>query len=93
MSTMKNGQISQHCNFNKIIKAFATSFQSPAMSKKHVINGCHTAHQYLAKFHYDSTQDLKEISLSVTPLCSNAYDDVTDFEIGGFHKNTKIYIS
>ena len=26
------------------------------------------------------------------PLCSNAYDDVTDFEIYGFHKNTKIQI-
>ena len=23
-------------------------------------------------------------------LSSNAYDDVTDFEIGGFHNNTKI---
>ena len=23
-------------------------------------------------------------------LCSNAYRDVTDFEIYGFHKNTKI---
>ena len=23
----------------------------------------------------------------------NAYDDVTDFEIYGFHKNTKTYIS
>ena len=27
------------------------------------------------------------------PLCSSAYDDVTDFEICGFHKNTKISIS
>ena len=27
------------------------------------------------------------------PLCSNANDEVTDFEICGFHKNTKIYIS
>ena len=26
-------------------------------------------------------------------LRSNAYDDVTDFEIYGFHKNTKISIS
>ena len=26
-------------------------------------------------------------------LCSNAYDDIRDFEIFGFHKNTKIYIS
>ena len=25
------------------------------------------------------------------PLCGNVYDDVTDFEICGFHKNTKIY--
>ena len=27
------------------------------------------------------------------PSCSNAYDDITDFEIFGFHKNTKIRIS
>ena len=26
------------------------------------------------------------------PLCSNVYDDVTDFAICGFHKNTKINI-
>ena len=26
-------------------------------------------------------------------FCSNAYDDVTDFEICRFHKNTKTYIS
>ena len=24
------------------------------------------------------------------PLCSNTYDDVTDFKICGFHKNQKI---
>ena len=27
------------------------------------------------------------------PLSSNTYDDVTDFRICGFHKNTKIVIS
>ena len=27
------------------------------------------------------------------PLCSNAYDDITDCEICGFHKNTKIQTS
>ena len=26
-------------------------------------------------------------------LCSNVYNDVTDFEICGFYKNTKIKIS
>ena len=41
---MKNGLISQYCHFNKIIKGLATSFQSPAMSQKHVRNVCHTAH-------------------------------------------------
>ena len=27
------------------------------------------------------------------PLCSNVYDDVTYFEICGFHENTKIQVS
>ena len=44
MSTMKNGQISLYCCFNKIIKGPGTSFQSPALSQKHVRNVCHTAH-------------------------------------------------
>ena len=34
MSTIKNGQISQCCNFNKIIKGPATSFQSTALNQK-----------------------------------------------------------
>ena len=50
----KNGQI-LHCHFNKIIKEPGTSFQSPAFSQKYVRNVCHTAHQYLTKFHFDST--------------------------------------
>ena len=88
MSTIKNDQISPYCHFNKIIKGPGTSFQSPALSQKHVRNICHTAQQYLTKFHFDRAQDSKEISISVLPLCSNAYDDVTD--LCGFHKNTKI---
>ena len=44
MSTMKNGQISLYCHFNKIIKEPGTSFQSPAFAKNYVRNGCHTAH-------------------------------------------------
>ena len=31
MSTIKNGQISLNCCFNKIIKGPETSFQSPAL--------------------------------------------------------------
>ena len=31
-------------HFNKIIKEPGTSFQSPALSQKHVRNVCHTAH-------------------------------------------------
>ena len=41
--------------FNKIIKEPGTCFQSPALSPKHVINVYHTAHQFLTKFHFDST--------------------------------------
>ena len=36
MSTIKNGQISLYCHFNKIIKGPETSFQSPALRQKHV---------------------------------------------------------
>ena len=51
MSTIKNDQILLYCHFNKIIKEPGTSFQSPAFSQKDVRNVCHTAHQYLTKFH------------------------------------------
>ena len=43
MSTIKNGQISLYCDFNKIIKGPVTSFQSPASSQMHIRNACHTA--------------------------------------------------
>ena len=33
-----------YCYFNKIIKGPETSFQSPALSQKHVSNVCHTTH-------------------------------------------------
>ena len=55
MSPIKNGQISLYFRFNKIIKGPGTSFQSPALSQKHVRNVCHAAHKYLTKFHFDST--------------------------------------
>ena len=38
MSTVKNGWILLCCHFNKIIKRSGTSFQSPALSPKHVRN-------------------------------------------------------
>ena len=38
MSTIKNGQGSLHCHFNKIIKGPGTGFQSAALSQKHVRN-------------------------------------------------------
>ena len=44
MSTIKNVQILLYCHFNKIMKGRGTSFQSPALSQKHVRNICHTAH-------------------------------------------------
>ena len=64
---MKNGQIMLYCYFNEIIKGPGTSFQSPALSQKHIRNVSHTAH-YLIKFHFDSTLGLKEISINVTPI-------------------------
>ena len=35
----------------------------------------------MTKFHFDSTYDSKEISISVTSIINYAFDDVTDFEI------------
>ena len=43
MSTIANGQTLLWCDLNKIIKGSVTSFQSPALSQKHVRNVCHTA--------------------------------------------------
>ena len=42
-SAIKNGRISLYCHFNKMIKRPGTSFQSLALSQKHVRNVCHTA--------------------------------------------------
>ena len=65
MSTIKDDQILLYCHFNKIVKEPGTSFQSQAFSQKHVRNVCHIALQDLTKFHFDRTQDSKEISMSV----------------------------
>ena len=43
-STTKHWQISLYCHFIKIIKGPGASFQSPALSQKHVRNICHTPH-------------------------------------------------
>ena len=50
MSTIKNDQISLYCHFNKIIKELGTSFQSPALSQKHVTNVCHRPNFILIEF-------------------------------------------
>ena len=42
MLTIKNDQISLYCHSNKIIKGPGTSFQSPALIRKHVRNVCHS---------------------------------------------------
>ena len=88
MTTIKSGQISLYCHFNKIIKGSGTSFQSPVSTQKHIIV-CHTTHQYLTKVHFDWAQDSKEIAEVLLPLSNYVYDDVTGFAICGFHKTTK----
>ena len=93
MSTIKNDQISLYCHFIKIKKRPGTSFQPPVVNQKYVRKVCHTEHQYLTKFHFDSAQDPKEISISVTSIMQQCYDDVTDFEIRAFYKNRTISIS
>ena len=37
MATNKNGHILLYCNFNEIIKGPGTSFQSPALSQKNML--------------------------------------------------------
>ena len=59
---------SRYCHFDKIIKGPGTSFQSPALSQKHVRNVCHTPHYYLTKFHFDSVWESKEMSISETSI-------------------------
>ena len=66
MSSIKNGLISLYCHFNKIIKRPGTSFQSPALRQKYIRNICHTTHQYLTKFYFDSIQDSRELSIILT---------------------------
>ena len=50
MSTIKIGQISLYCHFNRIIKGSGTSAQSPALSQNHVRNVCHTAPSFWPNF-------------------------------------------
>ena len=40
MPTINNGHILLYCHFNKIIKGCETSFQSPALSQKHIGHVC-----------------------------------------------------
>ena len=51
MSTIKNGQISLYCHFNKIIKEPGTNFQSPALTQNHVRN----FHFIFSCFYYERT--------------------------------------
>ena len=44
MPTIKNGQILLYCHFSNIMKGPGTSFQSPALSQKHVGKIFHTVH-------------------------------------------------
>ena len=50
MSTIINGRSSLYCHFNKIIKESGISFQSAALSQKHVRNVGHTATGALRPF-------------------------------------------
>ena len=44
MSIFENGHMLLYCHFYKIIKGPGTSFQSQALTQKHVWNVCHTAY-------------------------------------------------
>ena len=48
-------------------------------------------HWYSTKFHYDSAWDSNKIKQKCNlHYTVNVYDDIRDFEICGFRKNTKI---
>ena len=78
----KNSQTLLYCHFNKIIKGPGASFQSPALSQKHVRNVCHAINFILMVLRIKKK----------LPLCNfhYAYDDISDSEICRFHKNRKI---
>ena len=69
MFTIKNDQALLYFLLNKIIKEPETNFQAPVLNKN-VRNVCHTAHYYLTKFHFDSSQDSKEIGINITSIMS-----------------------
>ena len=64
MSAIKNDQNSL-CHLDKVINGPPASFQSLALGQKHVTNVCHTAHQYLTKFHFSSIDDSREAKIGV----------------------------
>ena len=68
MQTIKNDQILLHFYVNNIIKWPGTSVRSPELNQKHVRIACHTEHQYLSTFHFDSTYDSKELSINVISI-------------------------
>ena len=55
ISAIKDGQISLHYHFNKIIKRPGTSFQSTVLIQKYVRNVCHTAHLYSKEIRIGTT--------------------------------------
>ena len=58
-----------YCHFFKIMKGPETSFQLEL-------------HEYLSKFYFDASYGSKETIESVLlRMCSNTYNDVTDFEV------------
>ena len=88
MSTIKNRQIWLYCHFNKLIKRSQNQFPGYNIEPK-TCQKCFSYSTLVSDHFLNSTQGSKEISKSVTSVCSNAYDDVTDFEICGFHKKLK----
>ena len=86
--TIRNGQILLYFGFNRIIKGPGIIFQSPALSRKHVRKFFHTVHQHLTKSRFDSTQDPKEISITVNSIMQQCLSQYFEF-----HKSIKIQIS
>ena len=60
MRSNKNGQIFLYFHFNKIVKEFEFSFQSPALSQRHVRDVCKSVQHYLTKSDFDNTYDSKK---------------------------------
>ena len=103
MSTIKNGQVTLYCCFNKIIKEPGTSFQSPALNQKHVRNVCTLVFDQIFFLQYLGFKRTKDkcnfhyVAMSMMTSQILKFEDFTKTQISGerniiFSSNKKNYL-